>query len=60
MILVVKTHAKKIIDNNIIHEVNNEYKIVDCPELTNDQQQSLVTQVTPMFEQNADNLFKLG
>ena len=51
MMLVVKTHIQKIINNNIIHEAGNEYKIVDCPPLTEDQQQALATQVTPMFEQ---------
>jgi hypothetical protein len=49
--LVIKTHSQRSI-NNSLREANNEYKIVDCPSLTVDQQQALVTRATPILEQD--------
>lgn len=50
MMLVIKTHSQKTLNGEIQNDSDNEYKIVECPDLTEDQKLALVAQATPLIQ----------
>ena len=55
MILVINTSGRQLIDNVWVDKSSN-YKITDCPELTQAQQAAMIARLTPWIEQHNDDV----